>query len=99
MITYHPASSSSARGGHSFVVVSIADPSKFKKEEPNATLMVLCDRGTPIKYVVPLESTACGAHVGWLAEDIKSAIQEYRYMTVDPDAPSMADRNLSLGAL
>jgi hypothetical protein len=86
-------------GGHAFAVVSIADPSTFIEKEPNATLMVLCDGGTAIKYVTPLESTAYGAYIGWLAEGVKKAIQEGRYILVDPDTPSITDHNLSLRTL
>lgn len=69
------------------------------EKEPNATLMVLCDGGTAIKYVTPLESTAYGAYIGWLAEGVKRAIQEGRYILVDPDTPSITDHNLSLRTL
>lgn len=85
--------------GHAFVVVSIRDPSGFREQESNATLMVLYDGEKPRKYVVPLESTVCGAHAGWLARDTITAIRGGRYMVVDPDAPSIADRNLSLRVL
>lgn len=77
--------------GHAFVVVSVSDPSRFRKQESNVTSMLQCGRDKLTKYVVPLESTASGMYAGWLPKDITVAIQEGRYMIVDPDASSMVD--------
>ena len=82
--------------GHAFVVVSVPDPTKFGDRTRSEMLMALCKEGGSTRYVLPLESTVCGAHAGWLPEDAIRAIREHRYIVVDPDSPSVADRNLSL---
>jgi len=82
--------------GHAFVVTSIPDPNEFRKREENTVSMILCERGTPTKYLVPLETTVSKVSAGWLSEDIIEAIHAGRYRVIDPDAPPVMDQSLSL---
>lgn len=80
------------KGGHVFVIVK-SNPN-YAKSDANTSSMMLYRNGVPSEYVVPLESTAKGGNVGWLSNDVKTAIREGRYIIVDPD--STVDQKLAL---
>jgi len=76
------------REGHAFVVVKT-----YKLYDIN--YLIPYRNGIPSEYVIPLESTIRNLNVGWIPEEVINAIQENRYMIIDPETQAI-DEGLSL---